>query len=79
MVLVKTYIDSKYRKQMKANQETILIEMMHADEDSGLYDSIRFMCVLDTNVLYPQDVRGLLTSSYITLSGANIFLMSRRR
>ena len=29
---------------MKANQETILIEMMHADEDSGLYDSVA-LCV----------------------------------
>ena len=30
---------TEYRKQMKAKQEAALIEMMHADEDSGLYDS----------------------------------------
>ncbi len=30
---------AEYRKQMKINQEAALIEMMHTDEDSGLYDS----------------------------------------
>ena len=29
----------EYKKQMKANQKAALIEMMHADEDLGLYDS----------------------------------------
>ena len=30
---------AEYRKQMKINQEAALIEMIHTDEDSGLYDS----------------------------------------
>lgn len=28
-----------YKEQMKAEREKLLIEMMHADEDSGLYDT----------------------------------------
>lgn len=29
----------KYKKEMKAKQEALIIEMMKADEESGLYDS----------------------------------------
>ncbi|KPM30968.1 Hypothetical protein I595_2947 [Croceitalea dokdonensis DOKDO 023] len=41
--------------------------------------SVRFICVLDTNVIYPIEIRDLLFwfAYYdLRLNGANIFLMN---
>jgi hypothetical protein len=49
-----------YKKKNREEQKKQLIEMMHADEDLRLYDSMRsFTTVLDT-MIYPVIIRYLL-------------------